>query len=106
IAQQALKPERQVEQPSLPLPAAAQLFQPRLHLERSCERKVLALLGLRIELGDAVGLREGEIEHAPDVLDGLLSLERAEGDDLRHTLCAVLLAHVANHLVTPDEAEI
>ena len=50
--------------------------------------------------------REREVEHAADVLDRLLPLERAEGDDLRDAVGAVLLAHVADHLVAALEAEV
>src|SRR5207249_12225928 len=47
-----------------------------------------------------------EVEHAADVLDRLLALERREGDDLRDAVRAVLLAHVADDLVAADEAEV
>jgi hypothetical protein len=74
VAQQAFEPERQVEEPLLTLAGVAQLPQPRLHLERLLEREVLPLLRLGVELRDAVGLGEREVEDAPDVLDGRLAL--------------------------------
>ena len=106
MAEEPLEAERQVEEPPLALAAVPQLAQPRLHLEGLLEREVLALLGLRVELRDAVGLREGEVEDAAHVLDRRLPLERAEGDDLCHVVGAVLLAHVADHLVAAHEAEV
>jgi hypothetical protein len=83
VPQQPFEAERQVEEPLLALARLADLDELRLHLERLREREVLALLRLGIELRDAVGLGEREVEHAPDVLDRLLPLERAERDDLR-----------------------
>jgi hypothetical protein len=96
---------RSISRP-LPLLAVAERGQARLHLERLLEREVLPLLRLGIELRDAVGLGEREVEDAADVLDGRLPLQRPERDDLRDAVGAVLLAHVADHLVAPDEAEV
>src|SRR5207245_2005118 len=60
VAEEPLQAERQVEEAPLALAAVAQLAQTRLHLESLLEREVLPLLRLRVELRDAVGLREGE----------------------------------------------
>src|SRR5262249_29377471 len=57
---------------------SADLLETGLDLERLGEREVLALPGLGIELRDAIGLGEAEVENAADVLDRLLPLQRAE----------------------------
>ncbi len=45
-------------------------------------------------------------EHAARVLDGLLGLDRAVGDDLGDPLLAVLLGDVADHLAAPALVEV
>src|SRR5206468_3610524 len=75
VAEEPLQAEGEIEEALLALSGVAQLAEARLHLERLLEREVLSLLGLGIELRDAIGLREGEIEHAADVLDRCLPLE-------------------------------
>src|SRR5439155_24786374 len=106
MAEEPFEAQREIEQASLALPRIAQLAEARLHLERLLEREVLPLPRLGVQLGDPVGLGEREVEHAPDVLDRLLPLERPERDDLRDAVRAVLLPHVAYDLVAPDEAEV
>src|SRR5208337_3937827 len=81
-------------------------LEPRLHLERVGERKIAALLGRRIQLDDLVGLGERQSEHAADVANRLLALDRSESDYLRDAIVAVLLAYVSEHLVAPLEAKV
>ena len=66
------------------------------------------------QLRDPVDVAEGHAEHAPDVADHRLRLERPEGRDLRHAHLigrrtggpVVLLGDVADHLVSPAHAEV
>ena len=61
---------------------------------------------LRHELGELVDLAERHLEHAADVAQHAAGEERAEGDDLRHAVGAVAVAHVGDHLVAPLLAEV
>ena len=68
-------------------------------VERHVERR-------RDELGDPVGLGERHVQHARHVPDHRLRLHRAEGDDLRDVLAAVLARHVLDDLAAPPLAEV
>ena len=57
-------------------------------------------------LGDAVAHREGVAEDAAGVLDGLLGLDGAVGDDLGDPVGAVLLGDVPDRLATPALVEV
>ena len=76
---------------------------PGLLLERVLQ---LDVQDVRHQLGDAVHVREGHVEHAADVLDRRARAQRAEGDDLRHLLAAVLLGDVLDHLAAAVRAEV
>ena len=106
MAEQPFQLEGVAEQLLLPLPPAAHLAQAGLHIQRGLQRKVLALLGRGVEFGDPVGLAIREFQGAPDVLDGLFALERAERDDLGDAVLAVFLLDVADDLVAPLVAEV
>ncbi len=58
------------------------------------------------QLGDAVDLGVGDPHHAADVADHRLGRQGPEGDDLRHPVAAVLLAHVVDDLAPPAHAEV
>jgi len=103
VAQQAFELERVVEKLGMQFALG---LEPRLHLERVDQRKITALLGRRIQLDYFIGLGERQSEHAPDVANRLLALDRAERDYLRDAIVAVLLAHIFEHLVAPLEAKI
>ena len=75
-------------------------------VEDALERDVLAHDRRRHRLGDLVAGRERVAEHAGGVLDGLLGLDRAVGDDLRDPLLAVLLGGVADHVAAPALVEV
>ena len=60
----------------------------------------------RHELGELVDLAERHFEHAADVAHHAAGEERAEGDDLRHPVGAVAVAHIGDHLVAPVLAEV
>src|SRR6185312_1505963 len=77
-----------------------------LGVEDLLERDVLAHHRGRHRLGDAVAHRERVAEDATRVLDGLLGLDRAVGDDHRDAILAVLLADVADHLTAPALVEV
>jgi hypothetical protein len=77
-----------------------------LLVEGRGERDLLAHDGCRQRLGDPLPHRERVAEHPGRVLDGLLGLDRAEGDDLRDALLAVLLGHVADDVAAPALVEV
>ena len=72
-------------------------------LERLVERHVERRRDL---LGDLVDVGERHLEHAADVADDRLRLHRAEGDDLRDVLAAVLPRDVVDDLAAPPLAEV
>ena len=61
---------------------------------------------VRDQLGDAVDVGERHVQHAADVLDRRARAQRAEGDDLRDLLAAVLLGDVLDHLAAAVHAEV
>ncbi len=61
---------------------------------------------LRHEFGEPVDLAERHFQHSPDVAHDAARQEGAEGDDLRHPVGAVALAHIGDHLVAPVLAEV
>ena len=61
---------------------------------------------LRHQLAQLVDLAIGHLQHAADVAQHAARLQRAEGDDLRDLVAAVLFLHVADHLVAAVLAEI
>ncbi len=79
------------------------LLEHRVLLERLVEGHVQCRRDL---LGDLVHLREGPLEDAADVLDDGLGLHRAEGDDLRDVLAAVLARDVLDDLAAAPFAEV
>ena len=83
-----------------------QLVQPRLLLEGVAERAVEPLPRSGHELGDGVGLGEGQSHGAAHVTDGGLGLEGPEGGDLGDLVGAVLLLDVPDHLVAAADAEV
>ena len=68
-------------------------------LQRHVERR-------RNLLGDLVDVGERHLQHAADVAHDRLRLHRAEGDDLRDVLAAVLPRHVLDHLAAAPLAEV
>src|SRR5439155_10351432 len=72
-------------------------------LQRFVERDVQ---DLRDHVAQAIDAFERDVEHAADVADGRLGLQRTEGDDLGHALLAVFLADVIDHVFAPFLAEI
>ena len=60
----------------------------------------------RNQLGDAVDERVGEVEHAPDVAHRGFRRQRAERDDLRHGVGAVLFLDVVDDAVAAVLAEV
>ena len=70
------------------------------------QRDTLAHDVRRHRLGELLAHGEG-VPHDPGgVLDGLLGLDRAVGDDLGDPLAAVLLGDVADHLAAPTLVEV
>ena len=64
------------------------------------------ILGLRDELGDVVGILEGYVEGAGNILYDGLRFQRAEGYDLPHPIHAIFLGHVIDDLAASFEAEV
>ena len=80
-------------------------LQPRLIRHRLLEcHRMGRILGH--ELGELVDLAERHFEHPADVAQDAARQERAESDDLRDTVGAVALAHIADHFVAPLLAEV
>ena len=77
-----------------------------LGVEDPGQRDVLAHHRRRHRLGDLLPHREREAEHPGGVLDRLLGLDRAVGDDHRHAVVAVLLGDVADHLAAAALVEV
>ena len=77
-----------------------------LGVEDPVDRDVLAHHRRRQRLGDLVPHREGVVEHAGGVLDGVLRLHDAVGDDLGDLVVAVLLLDVLDDLAAAAIIEV
>ena len=77
-----------------------------LGVEDLLERDVLAHHRGRHRLGDPVAHRERVAEDPRGVLDRLLGLDGAVGDDHRDPVVAVLVGDVADHLAAPALVEV
>ena len=75
-------------------------------VEDLLERDVLAHHRGGHRLGDPVAHRERVAEDPRGVLDGLLGLDGAVGDDHRDPVVAVLVGDVADHLAAPALVEV
>ena len=93
------------QHPSDLLVGLRRLLQPRLVRHRLLQRHRMGGI-LRHELGELVDLAERHFKHPADIAHDAARQERAEGDDLRHPVRAVALAHIGDHLVAPLLAEI
>ena len=91
-----------VERPELAALAVAGV----LAVEQLAQRDVLAHHGRRHGLGQPLPHPEGVAEHPGRVLDRLLRLDRAVGDDLADAVLAVLLRDVADDLAAPALVEV
>ena len=88
-------------------PELAALAEPLVGgVEDLLERDVLAHHRGRHRLGDPVAHRERVAEDPGGVLDRLLGLDRAVGDDQRDPVVAVLLGDVADDLAAPALVEV
>ncbi|KPQ09879.1 MAG: hypothetical protein HLUCCA09_02175 [Rhodobacteraceae bacterium HLUCCA09] len=81
------------------------LAQARLVGQRLLDRDGLDPLD-RDQLGQAVDLTVGQLQHPAHVAHGGFRQERAEGDDLRHLLAAVAALYIVDHLLPPVHAEV
>ncbi len=77
-----------------------------LGVEHLGQRNVLAHHRRGVGLGDLLAQAERLAEHPSGVLDRLLGLDRAVGDDLADVVVAVLLGDVADHLAAPALVEV
>ena len=85
--------------------AVALGLQARLVVDGALERDRIGRV-LRHQLAELVDLPVGHLQHAADVAQHAARLQRAEGDDLRDPVVAVLVLHVADHLVAAVLAEV
>ena len=81
------------------------LLQPRLVGHRLFQRHRMGGI-LRHQLGELVDLAKRHLKHPADIAHHAPGQERAEGDDLRHPVRPVALAHIGDHFVAPLLAEI
>ena len=105
VARQALELLRDVDQALDLLVLARRLGEARLEHQRLLEGRRMGRVE-RHELRDPVDLAIGHAERAADVAQHRARLQLAEGDDRSDPVGAVLLAHVADHLVAPVLAEV
>ena len=96
-----------------PLAHLEQVLDARILLLHLAQRRVLdqRLLERHVErrrdlLGDAIDVRVRHVHRAADVAHHRLRLHRAEGDDLRDVLAAVLARDVLDHLAAAPLAEV
>ena len=83
-----------------PILVLVQLAELAALLKRALERDAHHL---RHQLRKPVDVRERHVEHAPDVADGRPGRHRPEGDDLRDPVATILLLHVREHAIAPDD---
>ena len=105
VAVEALELQRQIDQPLDLLVGAVLLLQELLALQRLRQRHRLGRI-VGHQLADAVDLAVGHAQHAADVAQHGARLQLAEGDDRRHAIVAVFVAHVADHPVALVLAEV
>ena len=105
VAVEAFELQRQVDQALDLLVGRILLLEKLLALQRLGERHRLGRI-VGHQLADAVDLAIGHAEHAADVAQHRARLQLAEGDDRGDAVVAVLVAHVADHLVAPVLAEV
>ena len=60
----------------------------------------------RDQLGEAVGVAIGDVEHPRHILQHRLGGHAVEGDDLGHLVVAIAAGHVVDHLTTALDAEV
>ena len=98
VARDALEPAGGVDEAAHLRVEFVRAGELRALVERLFERHVQRV---RDEARDAIDVAVAHAERAAGVADRRLRAERAERDDLRHPVVAVLLGDVADHLVAP-----
>ena len=102
---QPLQLQRDLQQTLDALVLIAQLGQPRLAIDRLLQRH-RGRGNVGDQLGNAVHLAERQAEHAAHVAHHRPRLQLAEGDDLRHPVGAVFIAHIVDDGVAAFRAEV
>ena len=105
MAVQAFELLRDVEGAAHHRIAVALGLQARLVVDGALERHRIGGV-LRHQLAELVDLTIRHLQHAADVAQHAARLQRAEGDDLRDPVAAVLVLHVMDHLVAAVLAEV
>ncbi len=105
VGKETLEPLGDRQHPGDPLIGLGRLLKPRFVRHRLFQRHRMGGV-LRHELGELVDLSERHFEHPADIAHDAPREERTEGDDLRHPVLAVAVAHIGDHLVAPLLAEI
>ena len=80
-------------------------FSLRLALDGLGERYRIGRI-IRHHLAQPVDLAVGHLQDAPHIAQHSTRLKLTEGNDLRHTVRTVLLAHIGDNLVAPVLAEV
>ena len=70
------------------------------------ESKQLAQLDVWQQFGNAIGVWQGQFQHAPGVADGGLGRHGTVGDDLCYLVLPVFVDHVPDHAVTAFVVEV
>jgi hypothetical protein len=105
VARQTLELLGDVDHPLDLLVLARRLDQPRLEQQRLLQGRWIGRVE-RHQLRHPVDLAIGEAQRAADIAQHGARLQLAEGDDAGDPIGAVLVAHVADHLVAPVLTEI
>ena len=103
VPRQSLQPPGHVQELPDALVLIAHLAQRRHLLDGLVDGHVR--LG-RDHLGDPIAVAVRDVQPAPGIANDGLRPHGREGDDLRHVVAPVLVAHVIDHLAAPPDAEI
>ena len=97
IPRKSLQPPAHIDQPSHLLIALIELFELRVDRQRPVDRDIQLS---RNHLGDGIHKGVGQLHHTAHVADHRLRCHGPEGDDLNHSVLAVFLPHIIDHILS------